>query len=178
MSLNQERYEILTSSFRSAHKWCKSPVTFSKNIWNLFIFYLGLPQIFPFAGEGLVSDKFEQNNQIFATEHDFTPKNLKKLDKFNNENYPNDTNDLEISEMGKVSNQCTCPDRSYANCHRTSRCVRCGQGFCTYGDRHTADDIIEPHNRHILPKKFGVCCSIWSEPLHPIQKTPSLLMIR
>ena len=98
--------------------------------------------------------KFEQNNQIFATEHDFTPKNLKKLDKFNNENNPNDTNDLENSEMGKVSNQCTCPDRSYANCHRTSRCVRCGIGFCTYGDRHTSDDIIEPHNRQILPKNL------------------------
>ena len=25
--------------------------------------------------------KFEQNNQIFATEHDFTPKTIKKLDK-------------------------------------------------------------------------------------------------
>ena len=64
--------------------------------------------------------------------------------------------------MGKVSNQCTCPDRSYANCHRTSRCVRCGIGFCTYGDRHTADDVIEPHGRQILPKKLGICCSIWS----------------
>ena len=55
-----------------------------------------------------------------ATEQRFYTQNLKKLDKFNNENNPNDTNDLENSEMGKVSNQCTCPDRSYANCHRTT----------------------------------------------------------
>ena len=64
--------------------------------------------------------------------------------------------------MGKVSNQCTCPDRSYANCHRTSRCLRCGNGFCTYGGRHNADDVIEPHSRQILPTKLRICCSIWS----------------
>ena len=138
--------------------------------------YLVLPQIFHFSsGEDLVSESFEQNNQLFTTEHDFTPKNF-KLDKCSNEINFDDSNEGE--KMGKVSNQCTCPDRSYANCHRTSRCVRCGIGFCTYGNRHTADDVIETHGRQILPKKLGICCSIWST--NPISnpKKPSLLIIR
>ena len=37
-----------------------------------------------------------------ATEQRFYTQNLKKLDKCTNENNPNDTNDLENSEMGKL----------------------------------------------------------------------------
>ena len=51
--------------------------------------------------------------------------------------------------MGKVSNKCTCPNKTYANCQRTSHCARCGDGYCTYG----SDSYI----------RKGYCCSIWDE---------------
>ena len=57
--------------------------------------------------------------------------------------------------MGKVSNECTCPDRTYENCQRTSRCARCGNGYCTYGYKYESDRYCRKEERK------GYCCSIW-----------------
>lgn len=65
------------------------------------------------------------------------------------------TSGTDTNIMGKVSNTCTCPDSTYANCRRTSHCPRCGTGYCTYGPKWGASDL---HS-----SKKGYCGTIWDD---------------
>ena len=102
MSLNQKWSEILKNILdrpkNGANRRLRSRRTYETCSYSIQFYH----RYFILPGEGLVSDNFEQNNQLFATEHDFTPKNLKKLDKCSNENNFDDSNELGYSKIRRV----------------------------------------------------------------------------